>query len=135
MERSPLEDFIIYELHTGTFTPQRTFDGVIGRLPYLRDLGITAIELMPVATFPGSRNWGYDGAYLYAPHAVYGGPPGFKRLVDACHREGLAVVLDVVYNHLGPEGNYLANTAPTSPTVIARHGVQRSISMARRATR
>jgi len=107
-----LEDFIIYELHTGTFTPQRTFDGIIGRLPYLRDLGITALELMPVATFPGSRNWGYDGAYLYAPHAVYGGPAGLKRLVDACHHEGLAVVLDVVYNHLGPEGNYLSEYGP-----------------------
>src|SRR6185437_12019469 len=108
----PLEDFIIYELHTGIFTPQRTFDGVIGRLPYLRALGITAIELMPIASFPGSRNWGYDGAYPYAPHAAYGGPPGLKRLVDACHREGLAVVLDVVYNHLGPEGNYLGEYGP-----------------------
>jgi maltooligosyltrehalose trehalohydrolase len=108
----PLEDFIIYELHTGTFTLEGTFDGLIGRLPYLRELGITAIELMPVASFPGSRNWGYDGVYLYAPHAAYGGPLGFKRLVDACHREGLAVVLDVVYNHLGPEGNYLGEYGP-----------------------
>ncbi len=107
-----LEDFIIYELHTGAFTPQRTFEGVIDRLAYLRELGITAIELMPVAAFPGSRNWGYDGAYLYAPHAEYGGPVGLKRLVDACHREGLAVVLDVVYNHLGPEGNYLGEYGP-----------------------
>jgi maltooligosyltrehalose trehalohydrolase len=108
----PLGDFIIYELHTGTFTPERTFNGVIGRLPYLRELGVTAIELMPVAAFPGDRNWGYDGAYLYAPHAAYGGPVVLKRLVDACHREGLAVVLDVVYNHLGPEGNYLGEYAP-----------------------
>jgi len=108
----PLGDFILYELHTGTFTPERTFDGAIGRLPYLRELGVTAIELMPVAAFPGARNWGYDGAYLYAPHAAYGGPLGLKRLVDACHREGLAVVLDVVYNHLGPEGNYLGEYGP-----------------------
>ena len=108
----PLEDFIIYELHTGIFMPQRTFDGVIGRLPYLRELGVTALEIMPIASFPGFRNWGYDGAYLYAPHAAYGGPLGFKHLVDACHREGLAVVLDVVYNHLGPEGNYLGEYGP-----------------------
>jgi len=107
-----LEDFIIYELHIATFTPEGTFEGVIGRLPYLRDLGITALEVMPVATFPGSRNWGYDGVHLYAPHAAYGGPSGLKRLVDACHREGLAVVLDVVYNHLGPEGNYLGEYGP-----------------------
>ncbi len=108
----PLEHFIIYELHTGTFTPEGTFNGVIARLPYLRELGVTAIELMPVAAFPGARNWGYDGAYLYAPHVAYGGPVGLKRLIDACHREGLAVVLDVVYNHLGPEGNYLGEFGP-----------------------
>lgn len=107
-----LEDLIIYELHTGTFTPEGTFDGVIGKLSYLRELGITAIELMPVGEFPGSRNWGYDGVYLYAPHAAYGGPAGLKRLIDACHREGIAVVLDVVYNHLGPEGNYLGEYGP-----------------------
>src|SRR6202011_5115705 len=100
------------ELHTGTFTPEGTFNGVIARLPYLRELGVTAIELMPVAAFPGARNWGYDGAYLYAPHVAYGGPVGLKRLIDACHREGLAVVLDVVYNHLGPEGNYLGQFGP-----------------------
>ncbi len=108
----PLEDFIIYELHTGTFTSEGTFDGVIGRLGYLRELGVTAIELMPIASFPGARNWGYDGAYLYAPHPAYGGPLGLKRLIDACHREGLAAVLDVVYNHLGPEGNYLGEYGP-----------------------
>ena len=107
-----LEDLIIYELHTGTFTSEGTFDGAIGRLPYLRKLGITALEIMPVAAFPGSRNWGYDGVHLYAPHAGYGGPTGLKRLIDACHREGMAVVLDVVYNHLGPEGNYLGEYAP-----------------------
>ena len=108
----PLKDFIIYELHTGTFTPEGTFESVIPRLPYLRDLGITAIEIMPVAEVPGKRNWGYDGASLYAPQSSYGGPTGLKKLVDACHQHGLAVVLDVVYNHLGPEGNYLPEFAP-----------------------
>jgi maltooligosyltrehalose trehalohydrolase len=108
----PLKDFIIYEFHTGTFTREGTFESVIPRLPYLRDLGITAIEMMPVAEVPGNRNWGYDGASLYAPQSSYGGPAGLKQLVDACHRHGLAVVLDVVYNHLGPEGNYLPEFAP-----------------------
>jgi len=108
----PLRDFIIYELHTGTFTRDGTFAGVIARLPYLRDLGVTAIEIMPVAEVPGNRNWGYDGASLYAPQSSYGGPTGLKKLVDACHQHGLAVVLDVVYNHLGPEGNYLPEFAP-----------------------
>ena len=108
----PLRDFIIYELHTGTFTREGTFESVIARLPYLRDLGITAIEIMPVAEVPGNRNWGYDGASLYASQSSYGGPTGLKKLVDACHQHGLAVVLDVVYNHLGPEGNYLPEFAP-----------------------
>jgi len=108
----PLRDFIIYELHTGTFTREGTFEGMIPRLPYLRDLGITAIEIMPVAEVPGNRNWGYDGASLYASQSSYGGPTGLKKLVDACHQHGLAVVLDVVYNHLGPEGNYLPEFAP-----------------------
>ena len=108
----PLRDFIFYELHTGAFTPDGTFEGVISRIRSLKELGITAIELMPVAEFPGSRNWGYDGVDLYAPHSAYGGPCGLKKLVNACHREGLAVVLDVVYNHLGPEGNYLAEFGP-----------------------
>ena len=108
----PLRDFIIYELHTGTFTRKGTFESMIPRLPYLRDLGITAIEIMPVAEVPGNRNWGYDGASLYASQSSYGGPTGLKKLVDACHQHGLAVVLDVVYNHLGPEGNYLPEFAP-----------------------
>jgi maltooligosyltrehalose trehalohydrolase len=107
-----LEQYIIYELHTGTFTAPGTFEAVIARLPYLKNLGVTAIELMPVAEFPGARNWGYDGVDLFAPHSAYGGPDGLKKLVDACHRAGLAVVLDVVYNHVGPEGNYLAEFAP-----------------------
>ena len=109
----PLERLIIYELHVGTFTSEGTFDAIIAKLPYLRDtVGITALELMPVAQCPGTRNWGYDGAYLFAPHASYGGPDGLKRLVDACHAHGLAVIMDVVYNHLGPEGNYLGDYGP-----------------------
>jgi maltooligosyltrehalose trehalohydrolase len=105
-------DLVLYELHVGTFTPLGTFDAVIPRLERLRQLGVTAIELMPVAQFPGNRNWGYDGVYLYAPQNSYGGPHGLQRLVDACHAQGLAVFLDVVYNHLGPEGNYLADFGP-----------------------
>ena len=101
------EDLVIYELHVGTFSAAGTFDGVVPHLPYLRDLGVTAVELLPVAQFPGERNWGYDGVDLYAPQSSYGGPDGLRRLVDACHAQGLAVLLDVVYNHLGPEGNYL----------------------------
>lgn len=108
----PLEQYIIYELHVGAFTREGTFDGVISRLEYLCELGITAIELMPVAQFPGDRNWGYDGTFPFAPQNSYGGPDGLKRLVDACHARGLAVILDVVYNHLGPEGNYLHAFGP-----------------------
>jgi maltooligosyltrehalose trehalohydrolase len=108
----PLAELIFYELHVGTFTPEGTFAGVAERLPYLRDLGVTAIELMPVATFPGARNWGYDGASLFAPHEAYGGPEELRRLVDACHAHGMALFLDVVYNHLGPEGNYLHDFGP-----------------------
>jgi maltooligosyltrehalose trehalohydrolase len=106
--RTPgLQDFIFYELHVGTFTPEGNFDSVVSQLPALRDLGVTAVELMPVAQFPGNRNWGYDGVYPFAVQNSYGGPEGLKRLINACHHAGLAVVLDVVYNHLGPEGNYL----------------------------
>ncbi|MDG4560771.1 MAG: malto-oligosyltrehalose trehalohydrolase [Candidatus Competibacter sp.] len=104
---SPLEQWVMYELHVGVFTAEGTFDAVIPRLSELRELGVTALELMPVAQFPGERNWGYDGVYPWAPQESYGGVEGLKRLVDACHRQGLAVILDVVYNHLGPEGNYL----------------------------
>jgi maltooligosyltrehalose trehalohydrolase len=107
-----LTDYILYELHVGTFTPQGSFDSLLSKIPYLKDLGITAIELMPVAQFSGNRNWGYDGVDLYAPHAAYGGPDGLKSLVNAAHDAGLAVVLDVVYNHLGPEGNYLGEFGP-----------------------
>ena len=105
-------DLIIYELHVGTFTRAGTFDGVLERLPALRELGVTAIEIMPVSEFPGSRNWGYDGVSPYAVQSTYGGPDGLKRLVDAAHGLGLAVLLDVVYNHLGPEGNYLREFGP-----------------------
>ncbi len=111
-EGVPLEDMILYELHVGTFTSEGTFEAVIPRLPELRDLGINTIEIMPVAQFPGSRNWGYDGVYPYAVQESYGGPDGLKTLVDAIHRQGMSAVLDVVYNHLGPEGNYLRDFGP-----------------------
>jgi maltooligosyltrehalose trehalohydrolase len=104
----PLSSAIIYELHVGTFTPDGTFEAAIERLPHLIDLGVTHVELMPVAEFSGDRGWGYDSVDLYAPHHAYGGPDGLKRLVDACHNRGLAVILDVVYNHFGPSGNYLS---------------------------
>jgi maltooligosyltrehalose trehalohydrolase len=107
-----MADHVVYELHVGTFTPAGTFDALAERLGALRYLGVTAIEIMPCAEFPGDRNWGYDGVELYAPESSYGGPEGLKRLVDAAHRRGLAVILDVVYNHLGPEGNYLADFGP-----------------------
>jgi len=106
------EELVFYELHVGAFTPEGTFDAIIPRLAALRDLGVTAIELMPVAQFPGARNWGYDGVHLFAPQNSYGGPHGLARLVDACHTHGLAVFLDVVYNHFGPEGNYAGEFAP-----------------------
>ena len=109
---TPLRDYIIYELHVGTYSLEGSFDSVIQNLERLCSLGVTAIELMPVAQFPGTRNWGYDGVYPYAVQNSYGGPLGLKRLVDACHASGLSVVLDVVYNHLGPEGNYLAQYGP-----------------------
>ncbi len=108
----PLHQYILYELHVGTFTPEGTFDAIIPHLEALVALGITAIELMPIAQFPGHRNWGYDGVYPYAAQSTYGGVQGLKRLVDACHARGLAVTLDVVYNHLGPEGNYLRDFGP-----------------------
>ncbi len=109
----PLEKMILYEIHTGTFTREGTFEAIIPYLNYLKkDIGVTAIELMPVGQFPGRRNWGYDGTYLYAPQNSYGGPNGLKSLINACHQKGLAVILDVVYNHVGPEGNYLSDYAP-----------------------
>ena len=107
-----MRDAVIYELHVGTFSEDGTFAGAIPYLRELRDLGITAVEIMPVAEFPGARNWGYDGVLLYAPHSTYGGPEGLQTLVDAAHAEGLAVIVDVVYNHVGPEGNYLEAYGP-----------------------
>src|SRR5689334_14396539 len=98
---------VLYELHVGTFSAEGTFDGAIGHLAHLTALGVDAIELMPVAEFGGDRGWGYDGVDLFAPHHAYGGPDGLKRLVDAAHAHGLGVIMDVVYNHLGPAGNYL----------------------------
>jgi maltooligosyltrehalose trehalohydrolase len=108
----PLEEMIIYELHVGTFTQSGTFEAIIPRLSELRELGINAIEIMPVAQFPGDRNWGYDGTYPYAVQNSYGGPEGLKKLVDAAHQQGIAVILDVVYNHFGPEGNYISQYVP-----------------------
>lgn len=108
----PLHQYIIYELHIGTFTMPGSFDAAITCLDDLMALGITAVELMPVAQFPGDRNWGYDGVYPFAVQNSYGGPTGFKRFVNACHERGIAVVLDVVYNHLGPEGNYFQDFGP-----------------------
>ena len=108
---------MLYELHVGTFTAEGTFDAAIPRLRRLRELGVTAIELMPVATFPGERGWGYDGVYTSAPHPAYGGPDGLARLVDAAHAAGLGVVLDVVYNHIGPGSRGAsARSGRTSPT-------------------
>ncbi|MBJ6727802.1 malto-oligosyltrehalose trehalohydrolase [Geomesophilobacter sediminis] len=108
----PLEEYLIYELHVGTFTTEGTFSAVIPHLDYLLELGVTAVELMPVSQYPGARNWGYDGVFPFAPQNSYGGPDELKQLVDACHARGLAVVLDVVYNHLGPEGNHLSSFGP-----------------------
>ena len=108
----PLQGAIIYELHVGTFTPEGTCDAVVKKLGYLKDLGITHVELLPFAEFPGTNGWGYDGVDLFAPHAAYGGPDGLKRLVDACHATGLAVIMDVVYNHFGPSGNYVGSFGP-----------------------
>ena len=106
------DELVIYELHVGAFTPEGTLDAIIPRLPQLLSLGVTAIELMPVAQFAGDRNWGYDAVYPYAVQNSYGGPRALQRFVDAAHQAGLAVILDVVYNHFGPEGNYLGNYGP-----------------------
>lgn len=107
-----MKEMVMYELHVGTFTSSHDFEGVIGKLPYLKDLGVNAIELLPVSQFPGSRNWGYDGVFPFATQDSYGGAKAFKKLVNAAHESGIAVVLDVVYNHQGPEGNYLGEFGP-----------------------
>ncbi|GAA4298726.1 malto-oligosyltrehalose trehalohydrolase [Nibribacter koreensis] len=108
----PLQDYVLYELHTGAFTQDGTFAGLEEKLDYLINLGVTAVELMPVAQFPGDRNWGYDGVFPFAVQDSYGGPEALQHLVNACHQKGLAVILDVVYNHFGPEGNYLGAYGP-----------------------
>lgn len=108
----PREDLVIYELHVGTFTPEGTIEAIIPRLPQLATLGVTALEIMPVAQFPGDRGWGYDGVHPYAVQNTYGGPRALQRLVDAAHQQGLGIILDVVYNHVGPEGNYLGKFGP-----------------------
>lgn len=108
----PLRQYILYEIHVGTYTTEGTFEAIIPHLPRLKELGVTAIEVLPVAQFPGQHNWGYDGVFPFAPQNSYGGPVGLKRLIDAAHAHGLAVVLDVVYNHLGPEGNFFADFGP-----------------------
>jgi len=111
-ENISINDYIIYELHTGTFSPEGTFSGIAAHLDHLVKLGITAIELMPVAAFPGRRNWGYDGVFPFAVQESYGGAAALQDLVNTCHQKGLAVILDVVYNHVGPEGNYLGKFGP-----------------------
>jgi malto-oligosyltrehalose trehalohydrolase len=108
----PWGEAVIYELHVGSFSPEGNYQGVIDRLDYLAELGVTALELMPLADFPGQRNWGYDGVLPFAPDSVYGRPEDLKRLIDAAHGHGLMVLLDVVYNHFGPEGNYLGMYSP-----------------------
>jgi malto-oligosyltrehalose trehalohydrolase len=108
----PWHEAVLYELHVGTFTPEGSFRAAIGKLDHLADLGVTALEIMPVGDFPGPRNWGYDGVLPYAPDSSYGRPEAFKALVDAAHARGLMVLLDVVYNHFGPDGNYLPAYAP-----------------------
>jgi maltooligosyltrehalose trehalohydrolase len=108
----PLSSAVIYELHIGTFTPRGTFESAIEKLDHLVDLGITHVELMPVNEFSGEHGWGYDGVDLFAPHHAYGSPESLKRLVEACHLKHLAVILDVVYNHFGPVGNYWAKFGP-----------------------
>ncbi|MGD8940454.1 MAG: alpha-amylase family glycosyl hydrolase, partial [Gammaproteobacteria bacterium] len=108
----PWEETVIYELHTGTFTTQGNYTAIKDRLDYLLELGVTAIELMPIADFPGRRNWGYDGVLLFAPDSAYGTPEQLKDLVQTAHNKGLMVFLDVVYNHFGPKGNYLHLYAP-----------------------
>lgn len=111
-ENYPLKDYILYELHVGTFTPQGTFALLETKLDYLKELGITAIEIMPIAQFSGERNWGYDGVFPFAVQNSYGGAKALQQFVNLCHKRSIAVVLDVVYNHLGPEGNYLGEFGP-----------------------
>ena len=108
----PLAGAVLYEMHVGTFTAEGTFDAAVAHLDHLVDLGIDVVEVMPVASFPGRHGWGYDGVATWAVHEPYGGPEAFQRFVDACHARGLGVCLDVVYNHLGPDGAYLSSYGP-----------------------
>jgi maltooligosyltrehalose trehalohydrolase len=123
-QNPPLAQFVFYEVHVGAFSAAGTFDAIVPHLRRLKDLGITVLELMPVSQFPGNRNWGYDGVYPYAVQSSYGGPRALKYLINAAHREGLAVALDVVYNHLGPEGNYLNDfVALVAGIAVAAFGI------------
>lgn len=126
---------MIYELHIGTFTPAGTFESAIARLDHLVHLGIIHVELMPLQEFSGNRGWGYDGVELYAPHHAYGGPDGLRHLVDACHARGLSVLLDVVYNRLGPAGITSVASVPTSPSGTSQPGARQSILTGPAATR
>ena len=124
----PLSSALIYELHLGTFTPEGTLRAAEGHLDYLKDLGVTHVELMPIANFPGKRGWGYDGVNLYAIFNPYGEPDDLKHFVNTAHSKGLAVLLDVVYNHLGPVGNYLGKFGPYLPIATPPPGAEPSIS-------
>ncbi|MBA3393070.1 MAG: hypothetical protein H0T89_10520 [Deltaproteobacteria bacterium] len=117
----PLRDAVIYELHVGTFSREGTFAGAIDHLDHLVELGVSHVELMPVAQFSGTHGWGYDGVDLYAPHAAYGGPAGLHALIAACHERKLAVLIDVVHNHLGPEGAYLPELGPCNFADVPAH--------------
>nr|WP_305906992.1 alpha-amylase family glycosyl hydrolase [Methylomarinum sp. Ch1-1]MDP4519708.1 alpha-amylase family glycosyl hydrolase [Methylomarinum sp. Ch1-1] len=131
----PWEDAVFYQLHVGTFSEEGTFSGVKNKLDYLVELGVTALQLMPIAEFPGQRNWGYDGVLPFAPDCRYGTPDDLKDLIASAHEKGLMVFNDVVYNHFGPEGNYLHHYAPAFlPTVSIPHGAMRSIMTARTVT-
>ena len=126
---------MIYELHVGTFTPEGTLTAAIDKLDHLVALGVDFVELMPVNAFNGARNWGYDGVLWYAVHEEYGGPAAYQAFVDACHQRGLAVIQDVVYNHLGPSGNYLPQFGPYLHARAPTPGASRSTSTARTPTR
>ncbi len=106
------DDMVIYEVHVGTFTEKGNFDGVIEKLDYIKELGVNVIEIMPIGQFPGNRGWGYDGTFLFAVQNSYGGPYSFRRMVDEVHKRGMFILLDVIYNHVGPEGNYLGKLGP-----------------------
>ncbi|WP_232065226.1 alpha-amylase family glycosyl hydrolase [Rhodocytophaga rosea] len=121
------KDMILYEMHLGTFTPEGTFNSMIDRLADLADTGINAIEIMPISQFPGNRNWGYDGVHPYSVQNSYGTPDDLRQLVDACHAHGIAVILDMVYNHLGPEGNYFGLFGPYFTDAYKTPGVRLSI--------